>query len=79
MALEVTGYDDRSGLPEPGPHSFGYVYFSDGRRAGYALSTAGHDDIFEPRTDSGGRYRSITHGHVALARAFLKDKGVIGD
>jgi len=77
MKLEIQDWDDRSGQPEPGPQSFGYVYFSDGSRAGYSPGVEDQPPIWEPRTNGGGQYRPITRKHITLAAEFLASKGIL--
>ena len=75
--LEITGWEDRSGLPEPGPDSFGYVYFSDDSRVGYSPGAEGHGPLWEPRTNGGGKYKPVTQKHLDMAATLLKEKGVL--
>lgn len=77
MKLEIENWDDRSGNPEPGPTSFGYVYFNDGSRAGYSPGIPDQPPVWEPRTNGGGQFRPITARHTRLATQFLTSKGIL--
>lgn len=76
MTLEIESWDDRSGGPA-GPESFGYVYFSDGSRVGYSPGIEDHDDVWQPRTNGGGKYAPVTPQHLKMARELLREKGVL--
>lgn len=77
MALEVESWEDRSGNETPGPTSFGFVYFNDESRVGYSTQTEDHEEVWEPRTNGGGKFVPVTAEHLLLARALLKEKGVL--
>jgi len=76
MKIEIDSWEDRSGGPA-GPTSFGYVYFTDGSRVGFSPATEDHDDIWQPRTNGGGKYQAVTTEHVRLARELLHEEGVL--
>lgn len=76
-ALEIESWEDRSGQPEPNDKSFGFVYFNDGSRVGYSHKTDAHDEVWEPRTNGGGKFVSVTKEHLDLARALLTEAGVL--
>lgn len=76
-ALEIESWEDRSFAPEPGPHSFGYVYFNDGSRVGYSPDTRDHADVWEPRTNGGGKFVPVTQKHLDMARELLREEGVL--
>lgn len=79
MTLKIENIDDRSGSSGLGPESFGYVYFNDGSRVGYAPHVEGHLPVWEPRTNGGGKYKPVTSAHVTLAVQFLAAQGVLND
>jgi hypothetical protein len=62
--FEVTGYDNRSG---EGPEGvmFGFVYFSDNRRAAYATGYG--------VTEGTGGWDSVTVEHRAKGTAYLDE------
>jgi len=74
--LKIEDWDDRSGT-DGTAESFGFVYFSDGARVGYAPGLSGQPPVWQPRTNGGGQFREITEEHLTLARAFLEEKGVM--
>jgi hypothetical protein len=77
LKLEIDSWEDRSGgvLASDGlPRPFGYVNFTDGSRVGYARG-ADHE-LFQPRTNGGGKYQEVTVMHMRMAQAFLVEKGV---
>ena len=73
--LVIEDMDDRSGTPT-GPDSFGYVYFNDGSRVGYSPGADG-EDVWQPRTNGGGRHVEVTPRHLEMARAYLREAGVL--
>lgn len=73
--LAIENWDDRSSSSPPGPHSFGFVYFNDGSRVGYAPAT--DTPLFEPRTNGGGEYVPISQKHIMMARDFLHEQGIM--
>lgn len=77
MALEIESWEDRSGRSTPTADSFGFVYFNDGSRVGYSPSTEGHDDVWQPQTNGGGRYAEVTQEHLDMARELLREKGIL--
>jgi hypothetical protein len=77
--LKIEYVDDRSGDKNPGPESFGYVYFNDDTRVGYAPQAVGHLPVWEPRTNGGGKYMPVTEAHITLAVQALLLKGVLTD
>lgn len=77
MILEMESWEDRSGNETPGPTSFGFVYFNDNSRVGYSPRTPDHDDVWEPRTNGGGKHVPVTAEHLKMARDFLKEQGII--
>ena len=62
QALTVTHYDDRGW---DGEH-FGFVYFGDGSRLGYA-----HGHVWEPTSGNGG-WGAVTAVHKVRAEQFLR-------
>lgn len=76
MALEIESWEDRSGGP-PGPTSFGFVYFNDESRVGYSPATPDHEDVWEPRSNGGGKFVPVTPQHLAMARNLLKREGIL--
>lgn len=79
MKLEITGFEDRSGLPEPCPQSFGYIYFNDRTRIGFAPGVEGSSPVWEPKTNGEGKYTPVTRKHLRMALALLREKGVVTD
>lgn len=77
--LEIESWEDRSGQPEPNSNSFGFVYFSDGSRVGYAPGAdgVGPDGLFQPGTNGNGQYRPVSRRHLVMAAALLREEGVI--
>lgn len=72
MALEVESWENRGTDDTP----FGYVYFSDGSRVGFS-NAEGHDDVWEPRTNGGGKFMAVTPAHLRKARELLRDEGIL--
>jgi hypothetical protein len=78
MALEIEGFEDRSGQATLTEHSFGYVYFNDGSRVGYTGPLAAGDpaSVWEPRTNGGGEYKPVTSKHLRMAARHLHKEGL---
>ncbi len=74
--LKVESLDDRSGEVKPGPKSFGFVYFSDGARVGYAPSLSDRPPVWHGGNES-GRWTETTEKHLTLAREYLTEQGVL--
>lgn len=72
---EIESWEDRSGGPV-GPHSFGYVYFTDGSRVGYS-NIPDTPVVWQPRTNGGGQYVEVTPAHLRMAEKLLRKEGVI--
>ena len=80
MAPEIESYEDRSGQGTLTENSFGYVYFSDGSRVGYAGPLAEGDpaSVFQPSTcgDGFGTYREVTLKQLKMAAQYLHKQGL---
>jgi hypothetical protein len=79
VKIKIEGWEDRSGAATPGSQSFGYVYFSDGSRVGYAPEVPDHLPVWQPRTNGGGRYQEVTWEHCKMAIERLHEEGVLTD
>ena len=77
VKLLIDDWDDRSGSPQPGPQSFGFVYFNDDSRVGYAPAVVEGMPVFAPRTNGGGKYVPVTQKHFDMACDFLREKGIL--
>jgi hypothetical protein len=79
QTLAIVDWDDRSFGDTSGPDSFGFVYFNDGSRVGYApgAETTTGEPVFPPQTNGGGKYVPVSQRHLDLAMGFLYGIGVL--
>lgn len=78
--LEIESWEDRSGVIAAGgdkTQAYGYVYFSDGSRVGFTPGLDDHEDVWEPRTNGGGKFQPVSVVHLEMARDLLKAEGII--
>ena len=75
---EIESWEDRSGMFETDKdHVFGYVYFSDGSRVGFALNVQGEPDVWEPNTNGGGQFKSVTRAQLQETVRYLREQGLV--
>lgn len=77
MTPAIESWENRgAGMDADLRHAFGYVYFENGSRVGFALRIPGEPDVWEPRTNGGGQYRPVTRAQLKAAARYLREQGL---